>query len=215
MVFSVDLTDGAVELITSVSGTERGYVIHEGGMRFAPLPHRRWAVIAAFRGGLVVGDNALPTLRLWTADGTLQRAFDVPFPIHRLSNAERIAGIDGIMARYPHITPRQAAEQGRTILGLGGPLVAPRYARIVPDNDDRLWIQEYQPSGGDQEMRFVGMDRDGIPFAWLHIPSGLASAAEFDVPSNARLQIGAERVYGVWKDDQDVEFVRVYRILRN
>ena len=213
-VFSVDLTDGAVELVTEASGIERGYTVRDR-MSFAPLPHRRWAVIAAFRGGLLVGDNALPTLRLLTADGTLQHAFNAPFPVHHLSREERVAGIDAIMARYPNITPRQAAEQGRTILGFGGPMVAPRYARIVPDNDGRFWVQEYRPSGDDPEIRFVGVDPNGVPFASLRIPSGLASAAEFDVPGNARLQIDSERVYGVWRDEHDVEFVRVYRILRN
>ncbi len=214
-IFSVDLTDGVVKLATDVSGTERGYIVRGSGMSFAPLPHRRWAVIAAFSGGLVVGDNALPTVRVLTPNGALQRAFDVPFAIHQLSNEERVAGIDRIMARYPDLPSERVAEQGRAILGFGGPMVAPRYARIIPDNDGRFWVQEYQPSGSEQEMRFVGIDQDGVPFASLRIPSGLATAAEFDVPSNTRLQIDAERVYGVWKDEQDVEFVRVYKILRD
>ncbi len=213
-VFSVDLADGMVELVAEVSGIERGYLVRDRGVGFAPLPHRRWAVIAPFRGGLLVGDNATPTIRLLTASGAAHRTFQAPFPIHRLSREERLAGIERIMARYPDITPQQAAEQSRMILDFEGPMVAPRYARIVPSDDGRFWLQDYQPSGSDPEMSFVGMDESGVPFASLRIPSGLASSAEFDVPSNARLHIGSERVYGVWKGEQNVEFVRVYRILR-
>ena len=214
-IFSVDLTDGVVRTVTDVSGTERGYIVRESGMSFAPLPHRRWAVIAAFSGGLLVGDNALPTVRVLTPNGAFQRAFDVPFAIHQLSNDERVAWIDRMIARYPDLPPERAAEQSRTILEFGGPMVAPRYARIIPDGDGRFWVQEYHPSGNDQEIRFVGIDQDGVPFASLRIPSGLAASAEFDIPSNTRLQIDSEHVYGVWKDEQDVEFVKVYKILRN
>ncbi len=94
-------------------------------------------------------------------------------------------------------------------------MVAPRYARIVPGNDGSFRVQEYRISESQGEARFVGMDPNGVPFATLRIPSGLAAEAEFDVPSDARLQIDSGRVYGVWKDERGVGFVKVYEILRN
>jgi hypothetical protein len=82
------------------------------------------------------------------------------------------------------------------------PKTFPAYSRLIVDPSDNLWIEDYPVPGAT--------DR-----GWSVFSKGRFAIARMRVPSNFEiLEIGSDHVLGIWRDDLDVEYVRVYRLAK-
>lgn len=74
----------------------------------------------------------------------------------------------------------------------------PAYSTIRIDNVGNLWVQEYSLPGDDR-VRWTVFDRHGLLLGTVGFPERFQA-----------LDIGEDYVLGVWRDDMDLEHVRLY-----
>jgi hypothetical protein len=80
------------------------------------------------------------------------------------------------------------------------PPFQPSFDRLLIDEVGNLWTRHYSP---------VPADRTG----WTVFAPDGKWLGEVDLPMGFEvLQIGADRILGVWTDALDVEYLRVYAI---
>lgn len=75
----------------------------------------------------------------------------------------------------------------------------PPYDRIVAGDDGTIWVRSYSPGGEPSTWRVFS--RDGILLARVQMPPQLRIE-----------QAGDDWVLGVWRNELDVESVRLYRV---
>ena len=77
----------------------------------------------------------------------------------------------------------------------------PAYSRFLVDSEEFLWVQDF--SYGGEARSWAVFDPEGV---WL-------GAVEF--PDRFRpTQILRDRVVGIWRDELEVEYARIYELAR-
>jgi hypothetical protein len=83
------------------------------------------------------------------------------------------------------------------------PTTLPAYAPDIRiDSDGSLWVKEYSRPGV-LRVNWSVFSEDGVFLATVGTPPGLKV-----------LDIGSDYVLGVWHDENDVEYVQTYRLIR-
>ncbi|MDZ4673599.1 MAG: hypothetical protein SGI84_04030 [Gemmatimonadota bacterium] len=82
------------------------------------------------------------------------------------------------------------------------PTTLPFIANILLDDAGNLWVQE-QDQPGDRTPRFAVFDATGRLQGWVDMPERFQPT-----------QIRSGKVIGIWRDQDDVEHVRVYALNR-
>lgn len=147
------------------------------------------------------GDNAFPELRIYAPDGRLTSLlrWDAPaIPvdaalIDRLRQAA-IARADG---------RPQSIETAEIQFAIPSPAsVVPYFSSVRVDADGAIWVQEY-----------LILQTDPVTFRIFH-PDGQYLGRLALPPRHRVLDIGVDRILTVWQDDDDLEYLRVYRLHR-
>lgn len=82
------------------------------------------------------------------------------------------------------------------------PTVYPAYARLMVDGSDNLWIEEYPIPGRDIRE-------------WSIYANSGARMAVISLPQGFRLlDAGRDYVLGVWRDQDDIDYIRVYQLVK-
>jgi hypothetical protein len=81
------------------------------------------------------------------------------------------------------------------------PVTMPAFSTIRVDDDLNLWVQAYLAPGDEGETSWTIFDRDGRVVTRLDMPAGLDPT-----------HIGTDFILGVWRNELDVEHVRLYRL---
>ena len=84
--------------------------------------------------------------------------------------------------------------------GLEYPETFPAYAGLLVDSEDNVWVKEYALPGATREVWRV-YSSDGARLSIIPMP-----------PRFRVLEVAGGTVLGVWKDEFDVEYVRVYTL---
>jgi hypothetical protein len=95
-----------------------------------------------------------------------------------------------------------AGEVERIYRELEYPKEFPPYAALMTDGQNNLWVEGF-PIPGEATRKWFVYSSAGVAIASLQVPSN------FEV-----LGAGRDYVYGIWRDDDDVDFVRVYPLLK-
>jgi len=175
-----------------------------------PLPFPRGGeLVVAPSGELVGGPNDRFEIRWWDPEGRPTRivrwpAADRPLTDDRVESRKREMraqyerSIDDAEARRSFLERLDLVfENGKV------PDVVPAFSELHLDPVGRLWVSEYLPSPGDGELtRWRVFSAEGRPLGTVETPAGLRI-----------LEIGRDRLLGVWKDDLDVPYVREHRIV--
>jgi hypothetical protein len=148
---------------------------------------------------IVQGTQDAYEIRVYTGDGVLQnliRRTGVDVRVDERSyNA---AAEERVLA-----APEPARPGLRTLFQEQAiPENRPAYSRFLVDVDGFLWVQDFSYYGDARS--WAVFDREGV---WL---GGVAFPDRFR-PS----QILGDRVAGVWRDELDVEYARVYELTRS
>lgn len=84
--------------------------------------------------------------------------------------------------------------------GLEYPVTFPAYSRLLTDPLGNLWVEDYPIPG------------KGTP-GWSVYSADGATLASLDLPSRLQItEIGSDYVVGIWRDELDLQYVRVYRL---
>lgn len=195
--------DGEVQPVARVAGTEMlmsGDAA--GGLLMRPLPFGRQTVAAAHGGLVYVG----------TGDRFELLAYE---PAHGLREVVRA------QHRPVPVTHAEIAEYRRSLVTLGTegdarlrrqhddllasapyPEEMPPFTNLKIDPDGNLWLQTPH-TGGAAEQRWVVFSRDGRALGSLRAP-GKVNVQE----------IGRDWLLGIALDDDQVEHVRMYRLVK-
>jgi hypothetical protein len=102
---------------------------------------------------------------------------------------------------------RRLRESGRQVTAgvsrdIPIPETMPAYGRLIGDADGNLWVQEYRTT--DEPEQWAVFDPSG---QFLGI---------VDMPEPGRVtEIGSDYVLGIWRDEMDVEQVRLYELVKS
>jgi hypothetical protein len=191
--------DGVVvDTIAVVLGFET-YVFDQGDAR-PPLPHQ---VYVAVRDSLTyVAEGETFEFRVFSADGTLGQIVRLPEYDLRVPEAVR----DSLKAAMldqelpPQLRPTMEAMANSI------PTRRPAYSGLAVDPSGCVWVQEFTLNVADSQQ----------PRRWLVFdPSGSWMGA-VELPANFDLfQVGEDYVLGRFRDEMDVETIRLLRLLRS
>ncbi|MGH7720879.1 MAG: hypothetical protein ACREON_18790 [Gemmatimonadaceae bacterium] len=118
----------------------------------------------------------------------------------RVTRAHIARFIDEQIARRSGQVDERALH--RRYAGFEYPTIFPAFARLMVDPADNLWIEQYPLPGEDAR-------------AWRVYSRAGAAISTVEMPEGFRLmEAGDDYVLGTWRDDLDVQFVRVYRLIK-
>jgi hypothetical protein len=124
------------------------------------------------------------------------RGRHTPTPV----TSEHIAAFrQRFLERFP---PQSQGTVERWLAEVPYPEVLPALGRLMVDERQNLWAQDFAPDGSTSASWNV-FDASGL---WL---------GGVDLPDNLEpREIGADYVLGVWRDEDDVEHVRMYELIK-
>jgi len=93
-------------------------------------------------------------------------------------------------------------EVERYLRALSWPKAFPAYDRILVDASDNLWVEDY-PIPDVSQREWTVFNATGKRVAALTVPSGFRA-----------LEVGRDYVLGVWTDELDVEYVRLFTLVK-
>lgn len=195
--------DGSISrTIAEIPGEDMWNLVWDLGVTPSPVPFGRPTVLGYAGDAIWVGTNEGYRLDRYGLDGDVSLRVVVDRPLRPL----RRGVVDRYRARERAKATAGAAAKGPaeifTLLAESAPYPEslPQYDGILIDREGRLWVRDYRedPDGGSTWIVF-GPD------------GGLVATAELPVRFRATA-IGDGRVLGVWRDDLDVEQVRVYEL---
>ncbi len=195
------------DTVATVAGTDRLIITSTGAggqitsMEVTTLAVGRTSVVAVGGAFLLAGDSERPEVRRYTPDGALTTlirwaAPDAVLDPNVFAQMKRVAlaGQEGNESRRASVEARFAASPPGTPL--------PHLGGLHLDPHDNRWVREFAPLPTDS-IRFRVFD----PSGQLLGPLALG-------PRHTVLDIGSDRILTVWQDDDDLEHLRVYRIVR-
>lgn len=161
------------DTLTSVIGSEVGVVSIAGRISLVPPHYPRLTLVAARGGRLVVGTGEEDAVVVRAADGSVRAVARIVGREFALSERERDDARqfrERLVSGNP-VTRSLAADLDRQ---LPMPAARPPYARLVVDDEGRVWAAEYpvpgEPSG-----------------SWSVFDADLALAGQLALPPGARL----------------------------
>ena len=143
-------------------------------------------------------------------DGTLEEEWRYPRRPRAVTEEAVREWIDLRVAGFGDRSDPRVAEAVRTLEELRPPDVFPQVNGLESDRLGYTWVREFQWPPSDP-IRFTVFDPDGRVLGRVLVPGGLDGA---NGPQSKSLLIGAAFFLGVWKNDLDVEEVRLYPLRR-
>lgn len=178
------------------------WVFNMGGSTAAgPHPFGKRTLIAPSAGGfwIVTGDR--PEAELRGPDGALRRI--VRWADRSAPLTQDVAGRFETFVRRD-VDPQDEPAIEAYLEDMDYPATLPSASELMTDSDGYLWVEPFDADIGDETSPpWVVLAPDGHLLGVIGFPGRLEIRA-----------ITTDRVYGVWTDELDIEWVRVYRLER-
>lgn len=212
---ALDFADGAVRSLIVLPGLEQVMRAREEG----GLSRRRYLFANGPEFGAAAGRLALIDTEAWSVrlisprDGATTAVFRRDVAPRAATAALVDLHLDGIVALAfadPDQAPTEDVERVRRMWR--GYLRAPHLPvlrSVHVDAAGHLWLQPYYVAGAEPPP-FEILAPDGTWLGSVSMPPGLVRAfIQYQAPY---MEIGDDYVLGVWTDELDVQYVRMYRI---
>lgn len=191
--------------VATLLGSER-LVVHMTGaagelLGFGTMPPvlGRTSVATVGPAMLFAGDSDHPEIRTYDAEGAVTTIMRWDAPIQPVNAAlldqmrqtqlgeagSDVEMAEAIAMRFRSPAPTEAV---------------PYFSGLHRDNQGNLWVQEYSLAATDS-VRFTVLRGDGQWLGTLALP-----------PKNTVLDIASDRILVVWRDEDELEYLRVYGI---
>ncbi len=148
---------------------------------------------------MLIGDQAAFAIDVFGADGVERRSV-------RMTGLDLT--IDGDVIRrttdliLEHLPAAEREDRRRFLETLPGPPTMPAFGRILVAPSGEIWVSQHAPASLD-------------PAAWTVFDGDGRLLAVVPMPERFRLEaVGQGRIAGVWRDEYDVEHVRVHTLSR-
>jgi hypothetical protein len=178
------------------------------------LPYGKESTAGAFADGFFTASSDTYEVRFFDTNAHVTRI------VRRLGWGQRVDGAEAKAVRASIVEPLQGQPERphlvamlRTMTELEFPARRPAFGRlanvwswptILVDPGLHLWVQQYTALDLDTTaLRFDVFDSTGTFLGPVDFPEGFMP-----------LDIGADRIAGVWRDPDGVEHVRVHAIVR-
>jgi len=196
-----------VDTLVTTLGTDRAIIIRRGGageitmMQVITVPVGRSSPVAAGGDHLWTGNTERAELERYTPDGELTTLvrWEAPPAVLEPALFEEMKRI-ALNGREDDEAFRTNVEARFNTSPPGTPM--PFFAGLHLDPLEHLWVREFTPLPTDS-TRFRVFDASGQ----LLGPLALG-------PRHTVLDIGTDRILTVWQDEDDLEHLRVYRIVK-
>ncbi|MGH7446598.1 MAG: hypothetical protein ACRELT_03505, partial [Longimicrobiales bacterium] len=164
------------------------------------VPFGRTALSAVTDSMLYLTDTGQPVIRVLGLDGRERRIIRLAMLPRPVTAAE----LARLRAQYLNNLPASlVAEIEPRFEAAPKPTTMPFFSRLVVASDGTIWLREYQPFRDEETTRWSVVDSSGVWLGDIELPIRFIPH-EFETRS----------VLGVWRDENDVEFVRRYSITR-
>lgn len=196
-----DSSGGLDRVITDFPGPPQ-WAHTSGGVTSADaLPHSiGWTVYAGASSHIFLGAGVDSEVEVWNQDGKLIRLIRwkaAPRPVDG-SEIERFK--EDFLVRHEG-SDREEFWNG-WLRDVPFPEVMPTFDKLIVDGTGHLWVRKYQPSWEDSQI-------------WhTFTPDGRWLGEVVVSPTLAITDIGADYILGIWRDEMDVEYVRMYLLKR-
>ena len=194
----VRLVDFTLETSETIASTPFTQVVIPnvgpgGTWFFGSTPFDFPMAVAATRDGFFVTTPNEPSVSEYSWTGELRRIVRISEPLNEVTDAEFSAAIQR------RVEGRSTAVQ-RAYDDVEPPEAEPTFQSLIVDDQGWLWAQTYQESP-DDHVTWLLFDSDGRGRGSVAMPEGLSVSS-----------ISRDYVAGVWRDELDVEYVRLHRI---
>lgn len=164
----------------------------------APL-FARGASVAQWEGRLFVGIQESFEIGLYSSTGELERLIRVLGVDLTISDADVEELIEQDLARVPEARRPMVRQH---LESMQMPETRPAYGDLLVDDAGRLWAA--------QSARWPAW-----PSYWTVFDVDGGLLGEVELPDRFRLHaVGGDWVLGVWRDEMDVEYVRMYGLVK-
>lgn len=168
------------------------------GISVTSLPFGRASYLAATGDGFWIGNSDSYEIVRHAADGTPTLAVRRAAPSRAVSAEALTRQIED---RTSWITDdARRSEQVRALRAMPLPNAVPAFSDLKSSTDGFLWVREYD------------VEADAPPAWSVFEPEGRLLGTVTTPPGFRVHEIGPDYVLGVWRDDLDVPFVRVYAL---
>lgn len=140
-------------------------------------------------------------VRVYAADGALERVIRASHRDLTMTEAAREAYRRDQRGRAQDDAAR--AEIERALAEVEFPATLPPYSSMLVDAEDHLWVQDYTLPGHEGPTTWSVFDPEGRLLGVVELPERFRPR-----------QIGADFVLGIWTDEVDVQYVRLYGLER-
>lgn len=211
---TLDLEDGAGRSLIVLPGNEASARVREdGGWSLSTYVFAKGPEFGAADGRLAVIDTEAWSVHLISPrDGATTAVFRREVAPREATAALFELHLDGIV-EIAFADPDQAVERvnGLRRMWRGFPRAPhlPVLRSIHVDGTGHLWLQPYYVAGAEPPP-FEILAPDGTWLGSVSLPPGLERGfIQYQAPY---MEIGEDHVLGVWTDELDVQYVRMYRI---
>lgn len=189
-----------IDTLGQFPGTESFTSIESDGVLGGPLAFGRRPQGAVHGAGFYFGPSDSYEIGYYTVEGELQRLIrlQVSNPAVTADDIERYKERE--YATAPDETYRALVERLLSVQPY--PETMPAYGEFVVDVEGNLWVAEYR-NWGEGARRWHVFDPDGALLGVVEMPSGFTA-----------YQVGSDFVLGSWRDESDVEHVRLFELIK-
>jgi len=204
---AVALEDGSANDLIVVAGEE---VYMRGGRRGGRYVFGNVPEFGAAADRVAVIDTEAWSVRVLSpADGTIKRIVRRDVAPREVTDAIFEEHLAGIMDMIGDVPPEEDDRVERMWRDFPRAPVLPVLRSVHVDATGHLWVQPNFVAGAEPPP-FEIHAPDGSWLGSVSVPSGLERAfIQYQAPY---MEIGEDYILGVWTDDLDVQYVRMYRI---
>ena len=207
---TLSLADGAISELLEVPGEEQFVERLEEAVLYQRYQFAKGPIFAAQGRWLTVADTESYAVR-WvsTDDGSTVRVLRRDEPVRPVTSVHVEAWLDQMAEQnmtYNNYTQAQVDALRPEWRARPRAETLPILRSLHLDTEGNLWVERYFGPGVEPSP-FEVHAPDGTWLGSASMPRGLDRGA-----GAPRLEIGHDYVLGVWRDAQNVEYVRLYRL---
>lgn len=204
---TVSLDDGAVARLIDVPGVEQEITSYPGGqVAYTGYQYGKGPLFAVKAGTLAVVDTEAFSIRsISLRDGSTSRILRRDKPLVPVTEEHVVAFLDWMVWRnqvWGGMSEAQAEARRPAWRDLPMAPTLPILSTIHLDKAGNLWVRPYSLPRAES-LPYEVYAPDGTWLGNLATPPGLQVGDG---------EIGDDYILGVWRDERDVEYVRLYRM---
>ena len=203
---TVVLLDAEGEVLAELPaqpGDEIYMQAEEGRMEIMRFPFFRGFMIAAWGESIVFGPTDRPEVAVYDRAGSLVRLIRLAAPPRPVTEADRQAQIERMVAAAP--ADARAATRTR-YRDMPTPEFFPTFDRALADSQGNLWVRLFTPP----------VEGEGETRVWAVFGPEGRILGRVETPAGVRvLRVGDDFIVGHFNDELDVEHIQVWGLDRN